>query len=431
VSIGLFFQQLRICIKEKRVDQWYLAVVLSAPAYLNPFQLMEDGELGILLVAELLDSEYLEGDRYRMASEVVGMLGKWFDSTPHPVVRHSWIPTLLGFLSLCEKFYPTESPPHPGFIALHILSAAPRHSDFCEMVLPVLTSTLLPTHPLRSRSLALEVFERFTTEWFSSQVEKIQSKDLNELLRAVGDPFQLPVLSQDGLPVVSTCYKPMMIAIVLIEFASSDLWREHLHHSNFTSCEEVLSTEDGKMAALKCMLDSVTRSWSTLLRRPAKMIMALRRLEDLHCSNTAEVIILLAWTTGVVDPMDHGAWELIGRDTLRFYRTRGIWRLGALSRRITDTTMATTLIELLVKRYGYTSRRVRKPPVPVKQYLRISQACQLRRLYHLFWCDPVAREGGEMLAADGVGAVEGGELICYPYSLSSLGDSRTGSVATH
>ena len=404
MAIDLFFQQLRICIREERADQWYLAVVLSAPAPLNPFQLMEDGELGILLVAELLNSKYLEGDRYRMASEVVEMLGKWFDSTPHPVVRHSWIPTLLDFLSLCEKFYPTESPPHPGFIALHLLSVSSTRGGFCEMILPILTSTLLPTHPLQSRHLALKIFEIFTTEWFSSQVENIHRKDLNELLRAVGDPSQFPDLPpQDGRPVVTTGYEPMTIVIVLIEFASSDLWRDHLHHSNFASCEEIMATDDGKMAALKCMFNSVTCSWWKLLRTPTKMIAALKRLEDLQCLNTAEVIILLAWTAGVVDPMDHGAWELIGRDTLRFYQTHGIRRLAALSRHITDTTMATTLIEFIVKRYGYAPRRFREPPVPPTQYLRISQACQLRRLHHLFWCNSATREGGGMVAADGMG----------------------------
>ena len=414
MAIDLFFQQLRKRIREGRVDQWYLAVVISAPAHLNPFQLIGDGELGILLVAELLNSKYLEGERYQMASEVVQMLGKWFDSTPHPTVRHSWIPALLGFLSLCEKFYPTESPPHPGFIALRIISASSMYSGFCEMVLPILTSTLLPTHPLQSRGLALEIFGRFTTEWFSSQAENIQRKDLKELVRAVGDPFQFPDPPlQDRRPVVTTSYNPMMIAIVLIEFASSDLWQDHLHHSNFTSCEEIMSTEDGKAATLKCMFDYVTREWSKLLRTPEKIIAALRRLEHLQCLNTAEVVILLAWTIGVVDPMDHGAWELIGRDTLRFYQTRGIRSLAALSRHITDTTMATTHVEFLVERCWNAPCRFRKPRTPVKRInnftdLRISQVCQLRRLYQLFWCDPVTSEGGGMLTVEGVGGGVGG-----------------------
>jgi len=396
-AASLFLQQLRICIREKRVEQLYLPVVLSASAHLSPFQVVGDGEPGISLISELLHSRYPEGDRYRMASEVVRPLGKWFDSAPRPIVRHSWIPTILGFLSLCEKFYHTESPPHPGFIALRILSASPGYGGFYDTVLPILTSTLLPTHPLQSRSLALRIFSKLTDEWFSSRVENIISWDRNELLRAVGDPFQFPDLSlQDGQPMVVTGYKPMMAAVVLIEFASSDLWRNHLRHSNFTSCEEIMSTKDGKMAALDLMFDLVTRSRSELLRAPAKMIVAIRRLEDLQCLNTAEVVILWAWTIGVVNPIDHGAWELIGRDTLRFYRTHGIERLAALSQHITDTTMAATHIRFLVERYGSSPCRARELPIPATRPddyndFCISQVCQLRRLYHLFWYQPAIR----------------------------------------
>jgi hypothetical protein len=52
-----------------------------------------------------------------------------------------------------------------------------------------------------------------------------------------------------------------------------------------------------------------------LLRTPAKIIAAIRRLEELQCLNTAEVVILWAWTAGVVNPADHDAWGLIERYT--------------------------------------------------------------------------------------------------------------------
>jgi len=395
VAVNLFLQQLRICIGERRVEPLYLPVVLSASTHLSPFQVVGDGELGISLISDLLHSRYAEGDRYRMTSEVVRSLGRWFTSSPRPLVRHSWIPTLLGFLSLCEKFYPANSPTHPGFIALHMLSASTGYDGFCEAVLPILTSVLLPTHPLQSRGLALEVFRRSTAEWFSPQAENISSKDLNQFLRAVGDPFQFPDLSlQDGKPTIAACHKPMMVAVVLIGFASSDLWRIHLRHSNFTSCEEIVATDDGKMAAIECMFGPMARSLSALLYTPAKMITVLKRLEDLRCLNTAEVILLWIWTADVVNPMDHGAWELIRRDTLRFYQTHGIRRLAALSRHITDTTRTTTYIDFLVKCYGRTPCRARKPPIAAKLPdncidLRIFQVCQLRRLYQLFWSDSV------------------------------------------
>jgi len=412
-SIDLFFQQLQICIRERRADQWYILVVLSALAHLSPFQALGGRGLGILLIDDLLNSRYPEGDRYQMASTVVNMLGKWFDSVPSPVVQHSWIPTLLNFLSLCEKFYPTESPPYPGFIVLHILSASLGCDGFCEMVLPVLISTLQPTHPLQSRHLALKVFDRFSNEWFSSQVESIPHKDLKKLVQALGDPFQFPDLPlQDGQSMVTVNYKPMMVVLVLIKFASSNLWQSYLHHSNFTSCEEIMSTNDGKRAAIRCMFDMAARSWFAHLRTPASMIAAIRHLENLQCLNTAEVVLLWAWTTGVVDPADHDAWELIGRNTLKFYQAHGMGRLATLSQHITDTTMVAVHIQLLVERYGCTPCRVQQLPIPVTQPvddtdLCISQTCQLRRLYCLFGCDPAMWR--EMVV--GVGVEVGAEGV--------------------
>ena len=78
-------------------------------------------------------------------------------------------------------------------------------------------------------------------------------------------------------------------------------------------------------------------------------------------------------------------------------------------------------IELLVKRYGKTPCRSRKPRAPVKRIddladLRISQACQLRRLRQLFRCGPVTCDGGGVLAVEGVGAGVGGETDVPPAS---------------
>ena len=372
-----------------------MPVVLSALAHLGPFQIIGGGGLAISLLDDLLNSRYPEEDCYQMASTVMQLLGKWFNSVPSPVVLHSWIPALLNFLSLCEKFYPTVSPPYPGFIALRILSASFGCDGFCELVLPILISTLLSSHPLQSRHLALKVFDRFANEWFSSQVENIPPKDLKKLVQALGDPFQFPDLPlQDGQSMVMVNYEPMMAVVVLIKFASSGVWQSHLHCSNFTSCEEIISTKDGKRAILRCMFDMAVRSRFAHLRTPASMIAAIRCLEDLQCLNTAEVVILWAWTTGVVDPADHDAWELIGQNTLRFYQTNGMGRLATLSQHITDQTMAAVHIELLVERYGCTPCRVQQLPIPITQPvddtdLCISQTCQLRRLYWLFGCDPV------------------------------------------
>ena len=401
-AINHFFQQLQISVREGKANPNGIATTLAASIYLNPFRVVGGAEPGILLIASILNSRYPEDDRYRMASEVVRLLGKWFDSSdsdlfPIGVIHYTWIPALVDFLVLCEKFYATETPPYPGLIVLRILSTSSGSLIFGTTTFPVLTTTLVPAHPLQSRSLALMVFHRFMfmSESFSN-VENVLTKNLDKLLRAVGDPFQ-PV--PEGRSVDEANYDPMMVTVVLIEFASSDLWCNHLHPSNFTSCEKITSTKEGRRSALKCMFDAATNSRSDLLRTPAKMIAAIRRLEELQCLNTAEVVVLWAWTAGVVDPVDRGAWELIRHDTLRFYRTHGIGRLAALSRHISNATMEATHIKLLLIVGKSLPCRVRQPPVPVPRPwshpgnftdLRISQACQLGRLYHLFVCDPTA-----------------------------------------
>jgi len=252
-----------------------------------------------------------------MASPIVQLLGKQYylraffskDVLYALDVGPAWIPLLSGFLMLSEKFYNTESPPYTGFIALRILSNSPGYGDCGLVLLPALAPTLLPTHPLQSRLLALKVFARFGIGWFSSQMEAIPHKNLNQLLRAVDDPFKfsLELPLYDGKALGTVNYEPITTAVILIELASSELWREHLHRSNFNSCEEVIVTEAAKKVAIRSMFIFAADSWPEFLRTPEKIIAAINRLKDLRCPGAVELVIMWAWTVGVVDPVDHDA----------------------------------------------------------------------------------------------------------------------------
>ena len=406
-AIDLFNQQLQISIREGRADQHDLTPVLSTLIELDPFNVMDTAEFGFSWIAEVLNSGYAEHERYLIANKIMRLLEKYYYPTVSKLptrLQPAWMPPLLGFLSLCEKFYPTGPPPYPeGVVALRILLLGPRCSELDAMILPVLTSILLPIHPLRSRELALRIFRKFMLEWVPSQTETILDQDLDKFLRAVGDPFQFSSdpPPQDGQLTFATNYRPMRALIILIEFASSDLWQNHLRYSNFASCENIMSTEEGKRTALRSMLDVATHSWPKFLHTPAKIAAAVKRLEELRCLNIAEVVIMWAWTTGVVDPADHGAWRSIEHDTLRFYQTNGTGRPMALKRHIVDTSLMSLIIEYLPGHYEGVSCRVgslRKPvpvlgPSPAPNHrrltdLRVSQVCQLKRLYHLFGHDP-------------------------------------------
>ena len=413
-AILLFHQQLRRSIGEEEADPFCLTVFLSTLSHLDPFPIANNIEYGFSWIVDLLNSRYPDHERYTMASMVMQLLGKHIDSINSWQLDPGWVSALMSFLSLGEKYYSTGSPPYPGLLALRVLLSSPGNLDSGPMTLSILSSTLIPTHPLKSRSLALGIFHRFIIGWFSPHMESVPNKDLDKLLQAVGDPFLFPdLLLQDGQPVVTADYKPMKAAVALIEFASSDLWRNHLRRPNFASCEEILSTEEGRRAALNCMFDMTAHSWSEFLCTPAKIIAAVKRLEELQCLNTAEVVILWAWTPGVVNTADHDAWGLIEHNTLDFYRTHGIGRLSALSRHITNKATEIMHVKFLlahyrgqpcrvggVRRLVPTGQAVRRLGRQHFEDLRVARACQLRRLYHLFGYDPATWQ--EAVAIGGV-----------------------------
>ena len=375
----------------EEAGEYSLSVVLSASIELDPFQAMDSGELGFLWITEILKSGCSEHQRERMASEVMQSLGRHC-LRENPVytinLQPAWIPPLLGFLSLSEKLDTKRS---SGFIALRILATSPASADFGPMILPILTSSLLPTHRLQARRLALNVFLRFMSGWFSSQMKNIPSEDLNKLVEAVGDPVQFPDLPlQDGEPVNPPDYDPMAAAAVLIRFASSDLWRNHLCRSNFTTFEEMVSTRDGKRTAVGRMRGRAFYPMEMSLSTAVKISMAIGRLEELQCSNTVEVVIMWAWTVGTVNPVDRDGWQLIGRDTLRFYQAHGVERLTALKQHVTGGALERYRRESGMEIFVELPVLKLQPEIGSRYhtYMNLSQTCQLRRLYHLFGYDP-------------------------------------------
>jgi len=428
-AFSLFHQRLQTSIRKGEADPDYLTRALHATNHLGQPQVTENAGLGFLWITEILNSRYSEYERYRMARRVVQLLGKNFQQRgpvyPH-IVRPTEVPPLLDFLLLCEKFYDpgfyAAESPHPGFIALRILSDIRRYTGFNPTILPVLSLTLLPTHPLQSRSLALKAFCALMPGWFSTQVENVLYKNLDKLLRAVGDPFQFPQIPNPGeVGEWRPDYEPMNSVVVLIEFASLDLWRNHLRRSNFTSCEEALSTEKGRRTAFRCMLRTAESVWRAFLHTPTKIVAAIRRLEELQCLNTAEVVIMWAWTIGVMNAADRDGWKLVGEDTSRFYQTHGIGRLTTLKQHITDMTMGYAHLWFLrthyegspcrtgsVKRsFPFIQAPLREPSPMEWTDLCVSRVCQLRRLYHLFgydlamWKEEVA--AGETVVVEGAG----------------------------
>ena len=367
-----FHQQLRVSIADGEADPHTITWILSALRHLDPFRATD----GFEWMTEILNSKYPEESRHQMSSSVMRLLGKEIDSHPPEYFPPEWVPPLLDFLLLSEKFYTEQSALDAGLAALRILSRHQVDAVFGPQLLPILTSTLLQIHPLRSRGLALKVFHRFASRWLSPQMKTVSDENLSKLLRAVGDPFKYLDLSpQYGQPMNTTDYDPLYksltVAVILIDLASSDLWRDHLNRSNFDSCENVLSTEGGRRAALNCMIYKATHTRPAFLCTPANIIAAIRRLEELRCSKTAEVVILWAWTSGAIDAADHDGWKLIGDDTLRFYRTHGMERLTTLKRHIDDySTVGVDRQEFLLRGVDSVSSGVWQHPSAIAEQVK-------------------------------------------------------------
>ena len=387
--------------------------------HLDPLEVVGTRGMGFFWISEILNSKYSGEWRHSTAGELVQLVEGSRD--PHPYsdsMRSAWVPPLLKFLSLCENFDFTGSPPHPGLITLYILSNCSQVSDFGAALLPTLTPLLSPNHPLRSRKLALGVFCELTREW-RSRMEIVPGHHLGGLLQAVGDPFHLPPESpHDQVRELErrVGYEPMDVVGALIGFAPSELWRSLLCPSNFTSCEDILSTDKGRRTLLGWMFRAAFRIWPEFLCTPTKIVSAVERLEELGCLNTAELVIAWAWVSGMADVTDQDGGRLIEDETLRFYRAHGIRPLAVLKRCIIQHFKGEgpvdTQINLFAVRYDGSPFRVgrsRRTSNPWWIAFRrvwdtdcvISRACQLRRLYHLFEYDPTTWQ-----EAVGVGGAE-------------------------
>jgi len=297
-------KQLFAIIKARTVRSSFISSTFSTLSELDTPRVASFQEACISWIHEIIDSAYPEDERFSMASSAVALLGKQFGpqfSEHSPRVLATGIRPLLDFLLLSERHHSPESPTYPGVVALRFLLDATPYRRLDPNILPILTSTLAPTHHLQSRTLALKLFQRPGFEWCTSQAEGFSDTDRARLLEAVGDPFQFTPdhLPQDGQPTTTTHYEPMPTAILLIKFASSDLWRSHLRHANFTSCEEIISAEEGRDLVIKHMDQEETGAWPGLP-------LAIGRLEELECKNTAEAVTLWARTKGIVDAPDHG-----------------------------------------------------------------------------------------------------------------------------
>ena len=417
-------------------QQNFLRSIFSILDHLDPAQFSIASAMGISWVDNVLSSRYTEDEQYQIAGHLVGLLGNRLNSAVPRGLTPESIPRLLSFLQLSEKVHSTTYPPYPGAVALQLLSSrdasgtiVPREDTYSPRILPVLITTLSPTHTLQSRIFALKIFQKCGAEWLLPELGSFSTADRARLLEAVGDPFAFPPATSTDAKRLD--YEPMTTIVLLIRLLSSDLWRDHVRYSNFSTCESVASTKQGRELALAHI-----RKLLVSFRSPQDITMVIRRLRELGCQNTAEVVLLWTWITGIADPTDHCGWMSIGEETLTFYRSHGVRRLSTLAQYIKHITPGPWPYERLRGHHRVApcqvegvQRRVRvreglgNNPADWKRTGLIAMTCQLRRLYQLFGRDPITWE--EMLRA-------GDSLDVVPLLGSGLkrdGRSDTGGLA--
>ena len=398
--------------------------VLSALRHFDLFQILVIRRLWLSWMTDILGSGCGALERYKVAGKVVELfweqqkLRVLFDRSKEDP---STIPPLLGFLRLGEEVGWGVDTSLPGVLTLRILSWSISSDGSGPTVLPILASVLRPTHHLRSRKTALKAFCQFGSGWLSSQMENVSSVDRAGLLHAVGDPFQStpdPAPHhelQDQRYAFDDQYNPMDVATILIEFAASDLWRNHLRHSNFVSCEDVIFTAEGGKSAFKYPQQIITPRRFLLLRTPAQIISVIDCLEALRCPRTAEAILTSTWASASIAlrPIDLDGWRQIQQKTLAFYQSHGIGRLKVLPQLImmntdffivapdaqcrVESVRLPVRVAKYIRRWGSMGNRVCD--------VRLALVCQRNMLYQLFGCNPMTWE--EMFAADSEGVDEG------------------------
>ena len=286
-AINAFYEQLRNSVGTQNTDPGTLTSILSSLVHLDPFQVPGTAKWGFEWINTILKSDYPQDDRHRIAIQVMKPLEKYFSSQDLDSLP-AWITLFTRFLSEYIELFAMHPATRSRSIALHILSANLASTRHLTTTLPLLTLTLSRTHPLQLRCSALKTFYRFVPGWFSTG--NIADKDFEDLLEAVDDPFQLTLDPYPpAQPVNATDYDSMMATIVLIEFVASDQWRKNLPASNFTSCETLISTDDGRELALGCLSDTVAE-WPEFLHTSSKVNTAITHLEKIQRPNIAQVV---------------------------------------------------------------------------------------------------------------------------------------------
>jgi len=382
----------------------------------------------------VLDSNYPDADKYELAGLVLLFLHDTARRLPCGVGRKLVFPplyatVLVRFLLLHETCEKAEIEPkkrgwafnsfvfsssHPTIIALRLLLGTPKDTLILPIFLVIPPAVLQQNQRRNTRAVALRLFNRHRHWLFSPTIENLLPAHRVELLRAIGDPFDLTTtLSSVGLgrapahDIDDVHLFPKVMGLLLV-LASSDVWRDYLHPTNFASCDAVMAGEGHVHDTIRYF-----SSWGSALKGPGDsnfsgLMVGVNRLKQLRCHSAVKLILLSLWSTPITPLYDQEVWGWVERQTLELFSARGEEHLGIFVSQI-KKTYGGAMVDLVAKlersegendlpdagspfRADRVGRRVRtKDPRGLRTFdYNFYTMCQLRRLYRLIGHDPTS-----------------------------------------
>ena len=383
----------------------------------------------------ILDSDYPDADKYELAGLTLLFLHEkakemWNgDRTKLEFPRYATV--LARFLLLHEKcrregiepknnrgweFDPlVVSRAHPATIALQILLGTPKHTLILPIFL-VIIPALQYDQWRNTRAVALKLFNRHRHWLFSPMIENLLPTHRAELLRAIGDPFDLyasthlAILDRTRSGETEDARLSAKVTALLLALTSSDMWRDHLHPTNFASCDAIMAEDEH-------LPNTITyfSNWSSALKGPggnnfSGLMVGINRLKRLRCHSAVKLILLSLWSRPITPLYDQEVWRWVERQTLELFSTRSEEHLGLFVSQIKEV-YGKAMVNLVtqLKRsggenglpdVGSPSRVDRvggsvwtmdpKDPELWDWESRFYTMCQLRRLYRLLGHDPTS-----------------------------------------
>jgi len=382
-----------------------------------------------------LDSGRPDADKYELAGLTLLFLhekakGMWNgDKTKLESPRYATV--LTRFLLLHEKckkegIEPKNNRPwefyrfvvfhaHPTTIALQILLGTPKHTIILPIFL-VITPALQYNKLRDTRAVALKLFSRHRHWLFSPMIENLLPTHRTELLEAIGDPFDLytsphlATLGRTRSGEINVARLSAKVMGFLLALTSSDAWRDHLHPTNFSSCDAIMAGDEH-------LPNTITyfSNWSDALaglgdNNFSGLMLGVNRLKRLRCHSAVKLILLSLWSRPITPLYDQEVWGWVERQTLELFSARSEEHLGLFVSQI-QKAYGKAMVDLVIRlkrsggendlpdvgppfRVGGVGGRVRAMD-PKDRELWDSESkfytmCQLRRLYRLLGHDPTS-----------------------------------------